>query len=256
MAEATAKKPGRKPKAQAEKPAAEEVKEVMTEAPVEPAQAEKAPEAATFTEAQVQEMIAAAVAKATAEAVKKTAEEMKAQIAQPAQIVQVAADVEKVHFLWQAEVSDENIFEVGPNGMYGRIVGKTGSFFVPKSDLSRVMDAMFRLLLQKRWIIAVDGLSDDEREAYGVAYKEGEILDKKGFSRMVELGTGMLEIYPKLCAGHREMVAKRYHEAYLNRSQYVTREIVVELNRMSKQFGSKDGDFFDIIEDMNAADLR
>lgn len=240
MAEATKKRTYTK-KAAAEKPAAE-VKEVKAEAPAAPA---------TFTEDQVQAMIAAAVAKATAEA----AEAFKAQQSAP-QIVQIAADTEKVHFLWQAEVSDENVFEVGPNGMYGRIVGKTGSFFVPKSDLSRVMDAMFRLLLQKRWIIAVDGLSDEEREAYGVAYKEGEILDKKGFARMVELGDGMLEIYPKLCAGHREMVAKRYHEAYLNRSQYVTREIVVELNRLSKQLGSKEGDFTDIIEAMNASDLQ
>lgn len=261
MAETTAKKPGRKPKTQTAK-AAGEVKEIETaktavkeeklnpipqsaEADSSPSQEEPKREP-TFTEEQVQAMIAAAVAKATAEAVK----------AQAPQIVQVTADTEKVHFLWQAEVSDENVFEVGPNGMYGRIIGKTGSFFVPKSDLSRVMDAMFRLLLQKRWIIAVDGLTDDEREAYGVAYKEGEILDKKGFARMVELGAGMLEIYPKLCPGHREMVAKRYHEAYLNRSNYVTRDIVVELNRMSKQYGSKDGDFTDIIEAMNASDLK
>lgn len=201
--------------------------------------------APTFTEAQVQDMIAAAVAEAMAKQ-------------QAPQVIQVSADTEKVQFLWQAEVSDENVYEIGPNGMYGRIVGKTGSFFVPKSDLSRVMDAMFRLLLKKRWIIAVDGLADEEREAYGVAYKEGELLDKKAFARMVELGKDMLEIYPKLCAGHREMVAKRYHEAYLNRSQYVTRDIVVELNRMSKELGSngKDGDFADIIEAMNAADLK
>lgn len=206
-------------------------------------------EAPTFTQEQVQAMIAEAVAKATQEAMAQT------MAKQQPQVIQVAADTEKVHFLFQAEVSSENIFEVGPQGMYGRIVGKTGSFYVPKSDLSRVMDAMFRLLLEKRWIIAVDGLTDDEREAYGVNYREGEILDKKAFARMVELGDKMLEIYPKLCEGHREMVAKRYHEAYANKSNYVTRSIVVELNRMSKQFGSKEGDFVDIIDAMNKADM-
>lgn len=205
---------------------------------------------ATFTQEQVQAMIAEAVAKATQDAV---AQAMAKQ--QQPQIIQVAQDAEKVHFLFQAEVSDENIYEIGPQGMYGRIIGKTGSFFVPKSDLSRVMDAMFRLLLEKRWIIAVDGLTDDEREAYGVAYKEGELLDKKAFAKMVELGDEILDIYPKLCAGHREMVAKRYHEAYMNKSVYVKREVVVALNSMSKKFGSKDGDFVDIIEAMNAADV-
>lgn len=212
--------------------------------------AETTNEAQTFTQDQVQAMIAEAVAKATQEAI---AQAMAGQKQAP-QVIQVAADTEKVHFLFQAEVSDENVYEIGPQGMYGRIVGKTGSFYVPKSDLSRVMDSMFRLLLERRWIIAVDGLTDDEREAYGVAYKEGELLDKMAFAKMVELGDKLLEIYPKLCAGHREMVAKRFHEAYIGHSPYVTRELVVELNSMSKRFGSKDGDFVDIIEAMNEAD--
>lgn len=208
----------------------------------------------TFTEEQVQAMIAEAVSKATKEAVEQTTATFKAQ--NTPQVIQVSADTERVHFLWQAEVSDENVYEIGPQGMYGRIVGKTGSFMVPKGDLSRVMDSMFRLLLERRWIIAVDGLTDEEREAYGVNYKEGELLDKRCFAKMVELGNGILDIYPKLCKGHREMVAKRYHEAYLNNSQYVTREIVVELNRLSKQMGSPNGDFTDIIEAMNRTDLN
>lgn len=231
---------------------AEAVEEVKT--PDVETSAEEKTAAPTFTQDQVQAMIAAAVAKATKEAVEQTTAALKAQ--NTPQIIQVAADTEKVHFLWQAEVSDENVYEIGPQGMYGRIVGKTGSFMVPKSDLSRVMDSMFRLLLERRWIIAVDGLTDEEREAYGVNYKEGELIDKRCFAKMVELGNGILDIYPKLCKGHREMVAKRYHEAYLNNSQYVTREIVVELNRMSKQMGSANGDFTDIIEAMNKTDLN
>ena len=238
-------KRGRKPKAQVEK-AAEPIVDEKVESPViEQPQTTPAPAEPTFTRAEVEAMIAEAVAKAQASAQP-----------QAPQVIQVAADVEKVHFLWQAEVSDENVFEVGQNGMYGRIVGKTGSFYVPKSDISRVMDGLFRFLVKKRWIIVVDGLDADEREAYGVDYKEGELLDRKAFEKMVELGDGLLEIYPKLCDGHREMVAKRYHEAFANRSQYVTRERVVELNRLSKQLGSADGDFTDIIEAMNASDLK
>lgn len=223
------------------KPAAKK-EPVVNAAPEMEAPVQKEP---TFTQDQVQAMIAEAVAKATAQ--------MQAQ--QTPQIVQVVADTEKVQFLWQAEVSDENVYEVGPNGMYARIVGKTGSFYVPKNDLSRVMDSMFRLLLQKRWIIAVDGLTDDERKAYGVDYKDGEVLDKNAFLGIVGMGDEILKIYPRLCAGHREMVAKRYHEAYANGDSRVTREIVVALNGQSKQF-SKDGDFTDIIEAMNDADAR
>lgn len=217
----------------------EKTEVVAQEAPVVEAPPAEEPK---FTQEQVQAMIAEAVAKAMASA-------------QKPQVIQVAPDTEKVRFLFQAEVSDDNVYEIGPQGMYGRIVGKTGSFFVPKSDLSRVMDSMFRLLLEKRWIIAVDGLTDEERDAYGVAYREGELLDKKGFAKMVELGDKILDIYPHLCQGHREMVAKRYHEAYQNKSMFVKRDVVVALNSMSKQFGSKDGDFVDIIEAMNQADI-
>lgn len=200
----------------------------------------------TYTKAELDALIKEAVAAAVAQAAAN----------QTPQIVQVAADVEKVQFLFQAEVSDENVYEVGPQGMFGRVVGKTGSFTVPKSELSRAMDGMFRLLVEKRWIIAVSGLTDEEREIYGMNYKEGEILDKRAFARMVELGDEILNIYPQLCKGHREMVAKRYHEAFENGSPYVTRSRVVELNKMSKQLGSKNGDFTDIIEKMNVADAE
>ena len=199
---------------------------------------------ALYSQGEVQAMIA--------EAVRRALEEQRSA----PQVVQVAADVEKVHFLWQAEVSEENVFEIGRDGIYGRIVGRTGSFYVPKNDLSRVMDAMIRLLLTRRWIVVVDGLDESEREAYGVNYKEGELLDKRAFAKMVELGDGMLSIYPKLCKGHQEMVAKRYHEAFAQRSPFVTREVVTELNRLSREAGSENGDFADIIEAMNSASLN
>ena len=173
------------------------------------------------------------------------------------QVVQVAPqEAERVHFLFEAEVADDNIFSPGENGRYGRIIGKTGSFYVPKSEISSVMDAQFRSMLENRWIIVVSGLSEDEREAFGVDYKEGEYLDKKAFAKMVDLGDEMLEIYPKLCKGHQEMVAKRYYEAYKNGNPKVTRELVVKLNALSKKAGSEKGDFIGIIELMNEADTK
>lgn len=171
------------------------------------------------------------------------------------QIIQVAQQKEEpVYFLYEAEVADDNIYEVGDNGQYGRITGKTGSFSVPKSEISRVMDNMFRAMLEKRWIIVLSGLTEEEREIYGVNYKEGEYLDKRAFAKMVDLKEEILDIYPKLCDGHREMVAKRYYEAYQARNPNVTRDIVTKLNALSKEAGSKKGDFIGIIELMNEAD--
>lgn len=200
-----------------------------------------------FTQEEVQAMIDEASAKAVEDALARV------QSSAP-QVVQVSPNEETVQFLFMAEVANENVFEVGPDGMYSKIVGKTGTFYVPKRDLSRVMDAKFRLLMEKRWIIVVDGLSEQERDALGVNYREGELLDNAAFLRMVDLGKDVLKIYPKLCKGHREMVAKRYHEAYLAKNRNVTRAIVTELNNLSKKLGSERGDFVDIIEAMNEAD--
>lgn len=167
------------------------------------------------------------------------------------QVSQVAAETEKVRFLWQAEVADDNLILFGDGGMYGRIVGKTGSFYVPKNDLSRVMDGLNRLFLEKRWLIVLSGLNEEERETYGVNYKEGEILDRKMFDKMVDMGKDILDVYPDLCDGHKEIVAKRYYEAWKNGSKKIERETVVALNRMSPN-----SSFRTILEEMNARDVE
>lgn len=214
------------------------------------AQADAAEETGKYyTDAQVQELIRKAAADAVAEALKKA----QTQAVVP-QVVQLAQETEKVHFLWQAEVAEDNTVHFGEGGMYGSIVGKTGSFYVPKSDLSRVLTNMNRKFLQDRWLIIVSGLDEEERETLGVNYKEGELLDRKAFAKMVELGDKMLDIYPALCEGHKKMVAQRYADAYAQGSPYVTRERVVALNNLSKRKGHERGDFIGIIEAMNALD--
>ena len=179
------------------------------------------------------------------------------QSAQPQPVIQVATpEGERIHFIFEAEVADDNVFLIGENGMYGRITGKSGMFYVPKNDFSRINDGLFRLMLDKRWIIAVDGFSKEERESLGIDYTEGEYLDKKAFAKMVDLGDEMLEIYPKLCDGHKEMVAKRFYEAFKAGNPKITRDLVVKLNKLSKESGSEKGDFYAIIEQMNAKDAE
>lgn len=186
---------------------------------------------------------------------KEQIEELKAALTAakntPAQIVVAAPDSgERVHLLWQAEVADDNIIEFGDGGMYGRIVGKTGSIYIPKNDLSRILDAANRLYLDRRWLIVVSGLTDDEREALGVAYRDGEILDKKAFQKLLELDKEeLLEIYPELCESHKEMIAKRFYEAYAS-GKPVKRDIVVALNNIAPVEAFKA-----VIDGMNKADL-
>lgn len=147
---------------------------------------------------------------------------------QPATVV-ISPDAPKVNFLWQAEVSDDNVVSFEP---YGSITGKTGRFFVPKPELSRVLDSRTRMFLDERWLIILDGLDEDEREALGVNYKEGEILDEKAFNKIVGMGEDILEIFPGLCESHKQIVAKRYYNAWLEKKLPIKRDTVIALYKM------------------------
>lgn len=182
-------------------------------------------------------------------------QEQMAALAMP-KVIQVAADTEKVHFLWQAPVADDNVVLFGEGGMYGKITGKTGNFFVPKSELSRILDSMTRLFLENRWLIVLDGLNEEEREALGVNYKEGEVLDKRAFAKMVDLGNEILDIFPALCDSHKDMVGQRFYEAWTAGNPAVKRETVVALLRQSKESGHEVKAFSAIIEEMNERDLH
>lgn len=170
--------------------------------------------------------------------------------AQP-QVIYSAASTERVHFLWIANVADDNVVEFGPGGMYGRVVGKTGSFFVPKDEMSRMLDSAARYYMNQRWLIVVNGLTDDEREAMGVAYKEGELLDVDTFRKIAKKPKDELaEIYSELCDSHKEMVAARLHEEF-EKGNNVDRETVKALNKIYPSVAFKD-----IIEKMNQDDLE
>ncbi len=178
------------------------------------------------------------------------AELAEAKKVQPQIIVAAPDNGERVHFLWQAEVANDNVVEFGDGGMYGRIVGKTGHFYVPKNDISRVLDSANRYYLDKRWLIIVSGLTDDEREALGVSYRDGELIDQKVFQKLTKLGKDeLLEIYPELCESHKEMIAKRFYADYMD-GQPVDRETVVALNNIAPSEAFKE-----IINRMNEADL-
>lgn len=190
--------------------------------------------------------------KAQNEAMKKQMDALMAQLQemQKPQIIQVAADVAKVHLLWQAEVADDNVVAFGDGGRYGTVKGKRGEFYMPKTDFTTIIDERVRFYLDNRWLIVLDGLAQEEREAYGVDYKDGEYLDKKAFAKLIEIGADILNIYPNLCEGNKRMVSQRYADAF-NNGQYIDRAVVEKLNEMSKTPKNPRGDFVQIVEALN-----
>lgn len=174
----------------------------------------------------------------TEEEVRKLLEEAeKKRAAETAQIVvkMSTPESERVAFLWQAPVADYNVLEIGENGRFGRVTGKTDTFWVPKSELSGVLTEAMRNYIRRRWLIVLSGVSDEEREILGCAYKDGELLSREAFRTMLDMGDELVRIFPGLCRPHKEMVAQRYYEAYLAQDPRVTRDRVLALNELSKK---------------------
>lgn len=183
--------------------------------------------------------------------------DLEAKLAEKSNAVQIVQyqDAEMVELLWQAPVADDNVVMFGENGQYGRITGKTGVFYVPKREMPRILDSRTNTFLNKRWLIVLSGLTDDERDNIGVNYKDGEVLDRRAFANMIDLGEDILAIYPKLCKGHQEIVEKAFYEAYKS-GKNIQRDVVVKLNKLSAKAGNAHGGFQEIIEEMNAKDAE
>lgn len=207
----------------------------------------------TYTRSQLDEIVAAAVAKALAE-----------QAAKEPNVVKVSADTPVVKLRYQCECSPVNVIRFGVNGKFGSITGKTGVLTIPKEAfLGEFRDNLAQKLLATRELLVIDGLTDEEREMYGVSYKKGEYMDEKAFAKMVDMGADILDIYPDLNDTYKAMVAKRFAEEYEKHPKKISRSLVVKLNAMSKA-GTKDlpkgdprktGAFAQVIEAMNEADV-
>lgn len=216
------------------------------------------PKEPTFTQAQVEEMIA----KATAEAVAKAMANIPQPAPQTTQIIQVA-DNEKVVMRFQAELADDNIATFGPNGMYGQVTGKRGTVIVPKSEWSRFYDEQTRHMIDNRWLVVISGMDDDERHRFNCDYKAGEVLDEQAFDKLLDMGDDLIDIFPMLCVSHQEMVGRRYLDAWYAQDIRVRdRARVTRLNELSRRTyaNAPDGDirkkgiFWPIIEGLNKED--
>lgn len=198
---------------------------------------------AVYTAEEVNAMLAAMQAKMEA---------MQAQLAErtaPVSIV-AAAPEERVSFRWQAPVADENKLEIGPNGRWGTVTGKTGAFSIPKSELGSVMNTQFRGLLDRRWLIVLSGLDEEEQEALGVRYRAGEVLDKAAFANLLKLGTELAPIYKELCDGNREIVEKLVYEKW-DTTHRAKRDMMEALNQAAKECGRTENAFRTILREMN-----
>lgn len=220
-------------------------KKKVEEAPVEE-QAEKT--AVKVEQEQEKKTYSADEVQALLSAMQAQIDALKAAAAPPAP----AKEKERVTFRWQAPVANDNVLEIGPGGRFATITGPEQTFSVPKEELSVILTAQIRHLLDLRWLIVLSGLDEYELEAVGCNYKPGEVLTKQAFHRLVELGDEIVPIYASLCEGNREIVAKILYEEWTKNRGRIRRDTVNELRRLDPEQSA----FRKIIEEMNERDAR
>lgn len=206
--------------------------------------AEKEPQASrTYSAEEVQALIESAVQSALSK--------------QQPQVVQISAETPVVHLMFQDACSPDNYIQFGVGARYGSITGSFGLKTVTKEQfLGDFRDAFVQLLLAERKLIVLDGLTDEERVAYGVDYKDGEFLTERQFRNMLTNTDALLEAYPKLCDGYKQMVATQITTAFEKKDPRVTRKLVAALNKLSKKDGQDSrGDFAHVLEAMKADEL-
>lgn len=203
-----------------------------------------------YTEAQVQDMIAKAVAQALA------------QQKQEAPAVRGGSDMVTLRFV--AEVNDRNVIPLGADGKYGQIIGKRWMGQIDKMAFKGdFRTPLVQALLKKRNLIVMDGLTEDERRIYGVQYAEGEVIDEKLYDRMTHMEEGdLLPIYMGLCPEWRRMLAVKFADAYDRGELKVTRDALLSLNKISRKDNRdlpkddirRKGAFWQLIQKLNYAE--
>ena len=142
----------------------------------------------------------------------------------------------------------------------GRVITGSGRVFSVKlSDFEGVfLTPLVTLLLKKRKFIVLDGLTEEQRQQYGVDYRPGEILKNEGMFDWFLSGpvSQVKAAFADLCPEHRELVARRFMMAFENKDNRLTRDRIEALNEVSKRdFEDGKGAFTPILKAINEAAL-
>lgn len=196
-----------------------EISEAAEPAEVVELKSEKKPVKREYTEAEIQAIVAEAVKNALAE--QKKADDPDGMVT----------------LLFLGGIAPGTTVTL--DGM-GRIPRDGNTLTVTKRDFFQNLGAQTDLLLRKRKLIVTDGLTDEERERYGVLYKDNELLSATVYQKLPDYDTERLSgIYEKLCPEHRELVRRVLHTGAMNGDWRVSADKLKAIIRIDRAGGLK-----------------
>ena len=172
----------------------------------------------TFTKSQVEAMIAQAIRQAT-------------------QGNRTVQEDNMVTMLYLAEVSKEDTL-VLPG--FGTLRPHSYLQVTKKEFGSKFMTALARKLIDRRYLLVISGLTNDERERWNCLYRPGEIMSENVFDKMLALPTEEIcDIFRRLCPEHRQFIVTRFITAAERKDNRVSLEKALALNEISKADGEE-----------------
>lgn len=197
----------------------------------------------SFTKSELEAAIAQAVAKALAEQAKS----FSAQGKQEPTILHVKED-ERVTLLYIGAIAKGTTVTMPEWGVIN-LAG--GTLSIPKEKFFQGLgNAVNSNLLHERAIIVIDGLTQDEREQFGIPSTNDELTQKEFLQLLDFPSNKLVEIFNKVCDEHKKVIAAVISDAYFSEKDHrINFETIKKLNNASKKI-LKDGLFIDILEDM------
>ena len=192
----------------------------------------------TYNASEVEKMIAEAVDKAVADAVAGIAKQQAAY--RPAD--------ETVTLLYMGCVAEGSTVPL--NEKLGQIQGRGGTRDINKREFLQNLTPNILRRLKDRRLIILDGMTDEERERYGVKYTDGELLGADIYHTLLDMPEEkILAIFDKACYRHKQLIATLFIDAYMARDNRINQYLVQKLNEVSKKT-DPEGMFKSILKDM------
>lgn len=153
-----------------------------------------------------------------------------------------------VTLLYMGIVAEGSMVSLGDK--LGEIAGRGGVRKFPKSLFLENMNTAVIKRLKDRRLVVIDGLSDNEKERFGVNYTDGELVGKDVYYKLLDWDSSkVIEIFRNACMKHKQLIASLYAEAYNKGDNRINLPLIKKLNKVSKEYDS-DGMFTAIQKDM------